>query len=68
MRCRFMSRSKQYSHWIPDRQMDAFRDLQLQTGVTVSETMRRMYDFCFSEPVMNQLFPSMSGQIRLGVK
>ncbi len=63
-----MSRSKQYSHWIPDRQMDHFRELQTQTGVCVSETMRRMYDLCFSEPIISQLFPSMSGQIKLGVK
>lgn len=59
-------RSKQYSHWIPDQQMARLRSVSTETGITVSELMRRMYDYCLQGKVLNELVPAMSGQIQKG--
>lgn len=53
---------------IPMRQQDAIRDLHEQTGLGMSELVRRMFDFCLSQPTLNQLVPNMSGQIHVGGK
>ena len=53
-------------HWVSDRQMGMLREVSEQTSLSVSEVMRRMYDHCLQPVVLNQLVPSMSGQINVG--
>jgi truncated hemoglobin YjbI len=59
-------RSKPYCHYIPDRQMEMFRDISKQSELNVSELMRRFYDFCLQQHNLNQILPSMSGTIKVG--
>lgn len=48
---------------ITDWQQQSFDRLHGQTGLTKSELMRRMFDYCLQEFVINQLVPTMSGSL-----
>ncbi len=50
------------------RQQEDLRYLQRQTGLGISELVRRMLDNCLQEDSLNRLVPNMSGQIRVGGK
>lgn len=51
---------------VPDRHRDKMETLQSQTGLTLSELMRRMFDYCLQPQVLNMLVPCMSGQMQTG--
>jgi hypothetical protein len=51
------------SHLLPDRQIEALKDLKVQTGITSSEWLRRMIDYCLQDQILNQLAPALSGHI-----
>lgn len=53
------------SYRIPERYVDNFQNLAKETGITVSELKRRMYDFCFQEKILNEMLPSLSGSIQI---
>lgn len=55
---------QRYNQYLEVRQVATFESLRDHTGITVSELMRRMFDYCFQESVMNQIVPCMSGQLK----
>lgn len=61
-------KTKIVSSRIPERQVELFQDLAKDTGINISELKRRMYDFCFQERVINEIIPSMSGNIQINVR
>jgi len=57
---------KRYNQYMETYQIDKFESLRNQTGISVSELMRRMFDLCLTDNVVNQIIPCMSGQISVG--
>ncbi len=48
---------------LPTRQKEEFQNLSNETGEPIAELMRRMFDYCFQERVLNELVPAMSGSL-----
>lgn len=57
---------RNYNQRMPERQIDALRALREQTGLSVSELIRRMFDYCIRDHVFNEIVPAMSGQVSVG--
>ncbi len=56
------------NQYVLDHQAASFRQLKVETGYPVAEIMRRMFDHCFQDKVLNAIFPSMSGRISVESK
>jgi hypothetical protein len=54
-----------FNHFWSERQADTLELLKEQTGLTKSEIIRRMFDYCCSAEVLNTLVPAMSGHLRV---
>lgn len=50
---------------MPARQPIALRIISDQIGLTVSETMRRMVDYCLRPEVFYEVIPAVSGMVRM---
>ena len=48
---------------LPDHQENAIKRLKEQVGLTYSELVRRMFDYSLRPQVLNEIIPSMSGQL-----
>lgn len=49
----------------PERQKQQLLEAKEQTGLSLSELLRRMMDHCLTTGVMNELVPSMSGRLEV---
>ena len=48
---------------LPERQVDCLNGLKSQLDISASELVRRMIDRCCQEQQLNEMFPTMSGQL-----
>jgi hypothetical protein len=55
--------SQRMNFILPDRYAQELRQVAQQTGLTLTEVLRRMMDHCLQGPVLNQLVPCMSGSL-----
>ncbi len=53
---------------LPQRHQAEIRSLQSQTGLGMSELVRRMLDLSLQKDSLNQIVPTMSGQLYTGGK
>ncbi len=56
---------RRFNQYMPERQIEQFRALAQQTEIPVSELMRRMFDHCFREEVLNTIVPALSGRLEV---
>lgn len=56
---------QQYNLRMEREQLEALSQLRQQTGITVSELMRKMVVYCTQGQVINEVIPCMSGQLIL---
>ena len=59
---------KRYCLFLPEHRIEHLQALSLQTGISAAEVVRRTLDFALQETVLNQLVPTMSGQLVLQIK
>lgn len=55
-----------FNHMWSSGQAHALEQIKEATGLTKSEIVRRMFDYCCSSEQLNRLAPAFSGQIQLG--
>jgi hypothetical protein len=52
-----------YTQRLADRQIVSLEKLRDQAGISVSELMRRMIDYCLQEEEINHIVPCLSGRL-----
>ncbi len=52
--------------YLPDRLEVNLKNVLDQTQLGTSDMLRRMIDYCLQQQRMNDIVPSMSGQIKIG--
>lgn len=55
-----------FTFYLPERQLNDFRQLSQQTGESMAALMRRLFDHGLQEHSLNQIIPSMSGYLKFG--
>lgn len=60
--------SKKYLFDPTEHRMQSLKSLSQQADLSVAELLRRMIDHCTSPKVVNEFFPTLSGQIHLDTK
>lgn len=51
--------------YLPDRQGESLQKLKDLTGLSISEFTRRLFDYGLQEKVLDEIIPTMSGQLQL---
>ena len=52
---------ERFNLYLPNQQLNSFRQVAEKTGYSVAEILRRMGDYCLQEPVLPVIFPVASG-------
>lgn len=60
-----VTNSKHFNLLIPERQWEHLSNISTQTEIKISELMRRILDYGLKQQVLNEIIPSMSGQIKI---
>lgn len=54
-----------FNGYFDDRQGDYLQRMKQNTGIGISEYLRRLLDYSIREEIVNELVPAMSGQLQV---
>ena len=54
------------NHFMPEPLREGLQSVSKQADISVAETLRKMVEYCLRDRMLNELFPTISGQINIG--